>query len=238
MKPLSLFRAGLCVLLLFAATSVLASEARLSGGAPLDSSIPTGRRAEAAAQIEAKETASVGELIRLRATGGDATAYSWVVVPPTEDFETLGDRAFLSARSPGQFTVVLAVATADGVEQVTHVITVGEGPAPDPFPTPHPTKQLQVLIVEESADRTPSQAKVILGQTWREWLKNNGHPKPRLADKDLVSTDLAPWIERAGPQLPTIFLIDGADASLVYEGKMPETEAAMLELVNRFGAKQ
>jgi len=103
--------------LLLAATSVVAT------AEPSDS-------VSASAAIEAKETASVGELIRLRATGTEATAYSWVVVPPTEDFEAIGDRAFLSARGPGQFTIVLAIATTEGVEQVTHVVVIGDGPKP------------------------------------------------------------------------------------------------------------
>jgi hypothetical protein len=135
---------------------------------------------------------------------------------------------------------VLAVATSDGVEQVTHVITVGEGPAPDPFPTPlpNPAAQLQVLIVSESKDQTPEQAKVILGASWREWLTENKHPVPRLADPDNAKTDLAlqTWIKRAGAHLPHLFLIDGADGSLIHEGRLPETEAAMLELVKRWGA--
>ncbi len=79
--------------------------------------------------IDAPNQAQVGELIRLRATG-DATAWSWIVVPPTPDFEAIADRAFLSARGPGQFTIVLAFATTDGVDQVIHVVTIGDTPHP------------------------------------------------------------------------------------------------------------
>ena len=82
--------------------------------------------------IEAVSTAAVGELIRLRATGAESTSYSWVVVPPTPDFEADGSRAFLSARAASNFTIVLAVVTEAGVVQVTHVVVVGDGPpAPD-----------------------------------------------------------------------------------------------------------
>ncbi len=191
--------------------------------------------------IEAGATAAVGELIRLRATGAESASYSWVCVPPTPDFEAMGNRAFLSSRMVGQFTVVLAVVTETGVVQVTHVITVGEGPPPDPFPSPLPipgpkTKSLQVLMIEESEDRTPEHAKVILGP-WRDWLENQKHPRPRVVDKDNAQTDLAPWIARAGSRLPYVFLVD-TDGSVVHEGRMPETVAGMLELVKQYGAEK
>ena len=188
------------------------------------------------------ESIEVGELIRLRATG-IATEYSWVVVPPTEDFEAIGDRAFLSARGPGQFTIILAVATADGIEQVTHVVTVGEGPAPSPFPSPRPTPgpkttRLQVAIVENSDDRTPEQAAVyVTGLKLIAWLKDNGHPRIRLLETPSAQTDVAPWTARAGDRIPYVFLIDDA-SRVVHEGKLPQTEAEMLELVKRYGAEK
>lgn len=81
--------------------------------------------------IEAESTAAVGQLIRLRATGAEAAILTWYVVPPTEDFEAIEDRAFLSSRVVGQVTITIDLETNGGHRQVTHVITVGEGP-PEP----------------------------------------------------------------------------------------------------------
>ena len=92
--------------------------------------------------IEAGATAAVGELIRLRATGAESTSYSWVVVPPTPDFEAIGNRAFLSSRTLGQFTIVLAVVTETGVAQATHVVVIGDGP-------PEPDSRITAVMVHK-----------------------------------------------------------------------------------------
>ncbi len=116
MKPSSPFQAGVfrlaCLFLLFAATS-RADEGPLP--VPLRST------------IEAEDTAAVGQLIRLRATG-EATNIEWYIVPRTEDFQAVGDRAFLSARGPGQFTVILDIETDGLHRQVTHVVVIGDQP--------------------------------------------------------------------------------------------------------------
>ncbi len=95
---------------------------------------------------------NVGELVRLRATGETASV-SWYVVPPTEDFATVGDRAFFSARVPGSWTFVLAFETDSGVQQVAHVVTIGEGEPPVPEPPGSTITTAQVL---EWLERVPS----------------------------------------------------------------------------------
>ena len=102
--------------------------------------------------IEAGTTAAVGELIRLRATGAESASYSWVVVPPTPDFEALGNRAFLSSRATGQFTVVLAVATEIGVAQVTHVVVIGDGP-------PEPDTRITTAMVHKWLELVPAEVR-------------------------------------------------------------------------------
>lgn len=82
------------------------------------------------------------------------------------------------------------------------------GPGPNPPPTPPgptPVKELMVLIVEETSQRTVSQADLILDQQLRSRVAALGH-RWRVVDQHAVDWDgvparvLTPW--RALPALP------------------------------------
>lgn len=75
--------------------------------------------------------ASVGELVRLDASGSAAASFKWLA--PTSDFEVIdgGRRAIFSARKAGEYQFTLAVALADTVDVQTFTIRV-EGPLAPP----------------------------------------------------------------------------------------------------------
>lgn len=87
--------------------------------------------------LTAPVTARVGELVRLDASGSDATAFKWLVVPETVDFEMYdnGKKAVFSARGPGDFLFVLAVAKEGEVDLVTHKIHIVGPPIAPPDAT-------------------------------------------------------------------------------------------------------
>ena len=72
-------------------------------------------------RLEAPKTCEIGELVRLDARGSNVTDLVWDILPKTIDFETVdGDkRAFFSARSSGEYLILIAGAK-DGKAFLVH----------------------------------------------------------------------------------------------------------------------
>ena len=133
---------------------------------------------------------------------------------------------------------------ARSVELLTRVVVVGggePGPDPPPPPPPGPVKDLTILVVEESSERTAEQFKTLSYSPLLKWLETNGH-RLRIVDKDVmdetsgVPPDLAPWLSRVGA-LPYVFCLDDKKR-ILNQGGLPTTGAKLLELAKKHGAEK
>ncbi len=118
--------------------------------APAPTPAPT-PKPDGLVEIVAPDKVKPGELVVL-AADGDATSFSWQVIPATDNFLQIdgGRRAVFSSGSPGKFMFVLAVAKDGKVEVKTHTIQVGVGspaPTPGPTPTPGPANDFSMKVV-------------------------------------------------------------------------------------------
>ena len=95
-----------------------------------------------------------------------------------------------------------------------------------------------LIIVEETAERTPEQARVLLDPTVRKWMEKNGHHF-RTCDKDQSAEDLQEWIHRAlqAADLPRLFAVSES-GEVVFEGPLPHSPLEMLALVKKYGREK
>lgn len=97
------------------------------------------------------------------------------------------------------------------------------------------TGPVQAIVVEESADRTPAHAAVILSPEVRGLVKSF-----RVIDDDQkVSPDLQPYLDAAKTKpLPVLYLVRPS-GRIAYEGPLPPDVPATKALVQKFqGVKQ
>lgn len=75
----------------------------------------------------------VGELIRFDLTKTKADSIKWLLKPSSADFESYdeGRKAVFSARTPGEYMFIIAVAKGGQVNVITHTIKI-EGPPKKP----------------------------------------------------------------------------------------------------------
>ncbi len=160
------------------------------------------------------------------------------------------------ATTPGRYTITAVITSVeiDWDERRFRIVTVpiqhtvvveGEhspdppepGPDPEPDPAPDKLAEMWVIVIEESRDRTAEQAQILLDLSLRNWLEENGHHF-RLVDQDQPASDLTAWIARTEEHdLPRCFLV-GEDGESVFEGPLPESKAAFLKLVKKWGAEK
>jgi hypothetical protein len=88
---------------------------------------------EAKVVLKAQSSARVGEMVRFDASDSIADSFKWLLIPESDDFLTYdsGARAVFSARAPGKYRFVLAVAKDGTVDVIDHVVVV-KGPPPNP----------------------------------------------------------------------------------------------------------
>lgn len=88
--------------------------------------------AQAEIKLKAPEYAVVGELIRIDASESDSETLKMELVPPSEDFEQVGKRAFLSSRTGGDYLLIIAGSENNEPVLKTHRIYVEPLVPPDP----------------------------------------------------------------------------------------------------------
>lgn len=106
-------------------------------------------------------------------------------------------------------------------------------PEPEPDPTPPPPGPRWLIWVEESSERTAEQAAVIRSRTLQTYLGQHKHTM-LVVDKDQRRADLNPYIDRAGDELPRVFVV-AAEGKVLHEGSVPKTAAAAVELLKEHG---
>ena len=77
--------------------------------------------------LHTPKSACVGELVRFDASESVADEFRWLLIPDSVDFEVYagGKKAVFSARTPGDYRFVLAVAKGGTVDVVSFVVHVG-----------------------------------------------------------------------------------------------------------------
>lgn len=113
-------------------------------------------------------------------------------------------------------------------------------PGPGPVTPPKPS-QVCLLIVEDTASRTPEVATILTSRQLREWLSSRGHLL-RVVDPDSVAPDGSPakvlgpyraWRSAAGNQSVTlpVGLLVLSDGSVYRGGPLPDSVDAVVEWV-------
>ena len=146
------------------------------------------------------------------------------------------------AQLTGEYLVKLHL-VRDGKLEIAAIVVAVEGDQPDPFPDPDPDPdppgplaKMWVIVVEESKDRTPAQAQILLDPILRKWLTANGH-EIRLADRHQPAADLTEWIAQAGSALPYLFIV-GPGGGVEWKGPLPTTKEDIRALCKQWGAEK
>ena len=175
--------------------------------------------------IQVPPSASIGEVIPLRADVPDEAETAWAVTV-----------------TPGGLTATLAYDATPGepggITIVWQLVKVGPSPnppnpGPGPTPTPTPVSTLEVWVIEERDPREPggrnqAHARTLLSMPWRNFLKDNGH------SLTLIEHD-APTAPATLPgELPCVVGFGPGDDEPRFRAPLPKDGAAMLELVRRW----
>ena len=133
-----------------------------------------------------------------------------------------------TASGPRTFIVQVASPGADPFTIAT--FDYGEGDGDDevnpPVP-PLPSEVAGILILEEQADRTVKQAKVLDDPVWQSLCLLQGISY-RIEDDDLPS--VAKHLEAAGTERPVVCYID-SDGKVIGSEPLPDTVEEMRELI-------
>jgi hypothetical protein len=112
-------------------------------------------------------------------------------------------------------------------------------PDPAPVPPPGPVGKMWTVIVEESGQLTPAQGQIVTSKSVADWIQSKGHHKAWVTDKDALDENdkrpasLKEYIARA-KSLPFLFLVSES-GTVLFEGQLPESEAAVLQLMKKYG---
>jgi hypothetical protein len=165
---------------------------------------------DTAAQIvlQAPSTARVGELVRLDASESSADSFKWLLVPESVDFEVYaeGQKAVFSARVPGEYLFIVAVAKEGSVDVVTWLLRVIGPPEPpneNSNITDHVVYWLWNLQVSDEskialADNFDRIANMDLGEP-KEWIYETSR-----SNRDVLGDEYAVWkpfLQKVGAKL-------------------------------------
>lgn len=143
--------------------------------------------------------------------------------------------------------LIVPVGAKSAAEVIRRTLEVESGetpqPKPDP-PKPDPKPVVEgkrwLLIIEETADATPSRGKLLTDAVLFDRIKEKGHVF-RVADVDVkdangnVPADLKPYIERStGKKLPRLFIV-APDGTVLTDEPCPTGAAEVVELLRRAG---
>ena len=209
--------------------------------------------------IDGVEVAPPGSLIYLEGRTQNGKPCSWVCVPDSGNFRVVdgGTAAVFTSGLPGVWTFIAAANAETGPPLIaSHVITIGEPipvpptpPVPPPIPPDPPTPPTPpagprwVIILEESAERTPQLAAVITSPTLRRYLSDNKHHPLRTADKDSQAAWLQPYLERAklaNAPMPALLIVadpiaGSSAAKVLHIGPVPATAEAVIAELRKAG---
>jgi hypothetical protein len=203
--------------------------------------------ADPVAKITGPEKAAVGFPVLLQTEGSVGKAMKWIAFPNdpsvvflsvvTEDGQRVG--LFVSPK-PGTFYFALVAASGEKIAVAKHTLIIeGPQPEPKPDPVPVPVGKMWTVIVEESGQLTPAQGRIVTSKSVADWIQSKGHHKAWVIDKDALDENdkqpasLKEYIARA-KSLPFLFLVSES-GTVLFEGPLPESEAAVLQLMKKYG---
>ena len=210
---------------------------------PMASVLSAGQSADLIHDWPGPAQVEVGELLILRAP--EAEQHAWSVWPDEARYAVFEGGTILVVETATLGGRVLASASLDvagGLSVEQHEVIVGERIEPDPPPPPPPpvTEELWVMVIEESSQRTPEQAAVLVSRKVLDWFRSNEKRHWRLIDQDVVGEsdevpeDLAKWLKMAeGQSLPRVFIIN-ENGGLVDQMPLPATPETMIELLDQY----
>lgn len=152
----------------------------------------------------------------------------WVVSP----------YATVMLTKPGKVGIVLMVVREGVGTLLVHEVTVS--PFPDPPPPPPPDDEpCGIVIIEESHHRTTELAEILASEEISSFLMKSGLSW-FVRDQDVIDetgktpTELVPYTDMAKKLgIPCLFIM-GKKGTTFYEGEVPKTSAAFIELVKQY----
>ncbi len=206
-------------------------------------------------EIVAPPTVPEHSLVMVQ-TSENGTDYAWTVLGPRgEEQVAVFGRQAVFCGPPGRYAILQAWTTATGEKRQAFTFTTilpGDDQEESDPPVPRPPEPPVVtpgprwiVVVEETAERTPQQAAVLTNSGFRQWITTAGHDC-RMIDKDVltptgsVPTDCAPYLDLAkGQTLPRLFIVDGcsgdSQGKVLFAGDLPATADALKTLIQQKG---
>jgi hypothetical protein len=175
-----------------------------------------------------------GVAVLLSVSGAEPDSALLVWHPPEIEgdvFLKVGEQYLFAGITAGPRTIIVQVATKGLDPFATITFNYGEQDS-DPPPPPPPGKVSGVLILEEQAERTTAQGKIMDDPTWREAAKAKGLTWLILDDDNPAPEAAAARTATAESKLevPVVCLIDG-DGAVIEVRPLPESVEAMRELI-------
>jgi len=198
-----------------------------------------------------KPTPKAGELVKVAAET-TAKAIKWKVLGDCQSVQDSSGRSIVVVIRAGKVNVI-AVAASESGELSEFAEVTFDAATPDPVkppspptppgPTPRPGVKLKTVVVYESADASTAGGDYFASKELAARWKEKSHLPPTLADKDVKDPEtgttpvkLKPYIDRAkGKTLPQLYLVDSTTGDVLYEGPLPTTPAAMIDLLTKIG---
>lgn len=199
-----------------------------------------------------KPTPKAGELVKVAAET-TAKAIKWKVLGDCQSVQDSSGRSIVVVIRAGKVSVIAIAASESGELSEFAEVVFDAATAPDPVkppspptppgPTPRPGVKLKTVVVYESADASTAGGDYFASKELATRWKERSHLPPTIADKDTKDPEtgttpakLKPYIDRArGKTLPQLYLVDSTTGDVLYEGPLPNTPAAMLDLLTKIG---
>lgn len=208
--------------------------------------------AYAQSKIEVPERVALGEPIVARVTLPEGGKVAWKAGPGVSMIDVGEGKAHLWAK-PGTGTIeAVVVSVKDGqlgsLDWLSATFLVGDapppvpptpvppGPTPPPVP-PTPSGKRQVVIIYESADKTPALARLLTDTqagAVAKYLQDRGHPSAKVLDDDILPESLKAKLGNL-PPLPAIIVLDADTGAVTLADQLPATAAAVTQYIQRAG---
>lgn len=197
-----------------------------------------------------KPSPKTGELVKVSAET-TAKAIRWKVIGDCQHVQDSSGRSIVVVVRAGKVSV-LAIAASESGELSEFAEVVFDAPT-DPVKPPSPPTppgpiprvgvKLKAVAVFESSEASLAAATLFDSKLLAARWKERSHLPPVIADKDTkdpatgtTPAKLKQFIDRAvGKTLPQLYLMDSTTGDVLYEGPLPTTEAAMLDLLTKIG---
>lgn len=200
-----------------------------------------------------KPAPKAGELVKVAAET-TAKAIRWKVLGDCQSVQDSSGRSIVVVIRAGKVSVIAIAASESGeLSEFAEVVfddQVDAKPKPIPPspptptpPTPRPGVKLKAVVVYESADALTAGADYFASKELAQRWRDRSHLPPVLADQNVKDPEtgtapakLKPYLDRAkGKTLPQLYLVASDTGDVLYEGPLPATPAAMLDLLTKIG---